>query len=96
MNEKLQQRKAKPNYQPPKEPPILTIKGNPIGSAQSLVCFQGLPKAGKSLFITSSIASAFTYSDIFGMKITLPENKNKIAYFDTEGSEYDFYQIVNL
>lgn len=95
MNEKLQQRKAKPNYQPPKEPPILTIKGNPIGSKQSLVCFQGLPKAGKSLFITSSIVSAFTNYDIFGMKISLPDNKNKIAYFDTEGSEYDFYQIVN-
>ena len=95
MNEKLQQRKAKANYQPPKEPPILTIKGNPIGNAQSLVCFQGLPKAGKSLFITSSIASAFSSSDIFGMKISLPENKNKIAYFDTEGSEYDFYNIVN-
>jgi hypothetical protein len=95
VNEKLQQRKAKANYQPPKEPPILTIKGNPIGNKQSFVCFQGLPKAGKSLFITSSIASAFMSNDIFGMKITLPENKNRIAYFDTEGSEYDFYQIVN-
>jgi hypothetical protein len=88
-------RAAKPNYQPAKEPPILTIKGNPIGSKQSFVCFQGLPKAGKSLYITSAIASAFTSNDIFGMKITLPDNKNKIAYFDTEGSEYDFYQIVN-
>lgn len=95
MDEKLQQRKAKANYQPAKEPPILTIKGNPIGNKQSFVCFQGLPKAGKSLFITSSIASAFTSNDIFGMKITLPDNKNKIAYFDTEGSEYDFYQIIN-
>lgn len=95
MDEKLQQRKAKANYQPPKEPPILTIKGNPIGNKQSFVCFQGLPKAGKSLFITSSIASAFMSNDIFGMKITLPENKNRIAYFDTEGSEYDFYQIIN-
>ena len=88
-------RAAKANYQPAKEPPILTIKGNPIGSKQSFVCFQGLPKAGKSLYITSAIASAFTSNDIFGMKITLPDNKNKIAYFDTEGSEYDFYQIVN-
>lgn len=95
MNDVLQQRKAKANYQPPKEPPILTIKGNPIGNKQSFVCFQGLPKAGKSLFITSSIASAFMSNDIFGMKISLPENANRIAYFDTEGSEFDFYQIVN-
>ena len=95
MDEKLQQRKAKANYQPAKEPPILTIKGNPIGNKQSFVCFQGLPKAGKSLFITSSIASAFLSNDIFGMKISLSENKNRIAYFDTEGSEYDFYQIIN-
>jgi hypothetical protein len=88
-------RAARANYKPTKEPPILTIKGNPIGSKQSFVCFQGLPKAGKSLYITSAIASAFSSKDIFGMKITLPDNKNKIAYFDTEGSEYDFYQIVN-
>jgi hypothetical protein len=91
----LNNRQAKPNYRPPKEEPILTIKGNPIGNKQSFVCFQGLPKAGKSLFITSAIASAYSSLDIFGMKITLPDNKNKIAYFDTEGSEYDFYSIVN-
>lgn len=91
----LYNRQAKPNYRPSKEEPILTIKGNPIGNKQSFVCFQGLPKAGKSLFITSAIASAYSSSDIFGMKVTLPENKNKIAYFDTEGSEYDFYSIVN-
>jgi len=91
----LSNRAAKPNYKPPKEEPILTIKGLPIGNKQSFVCFQGLPKAGKSLFITSAIASAYTSTDIFGMKITLPNNKNKIAYFDTEGSETDFYSIVN-
>lgn len=91
----LTNRQAKRNYTPPKEEPILTVKGLPIGNKQSFVCFQGLPKAGKSLFITSAIASAYTSSDVFGMKITLPDNKKKIAYFDTEGSEFDFYSIVN-
>jgi hypothetical protein len=91
----LTNRQAKKDYKPPKEEPILTVKGLPIGNKQSFVCFQGLPKAGKSLFITSAIASAYTSSDVFGMKITLPDNKYKIAYFDTEGSEFDFYSIVN-
>ena len=93
--ENLSTRAAKANYTPPKEEPIFTIKNQPIGHKQSFVCFQGLPKAGKSLYITSSIVSAFLGVPIFGMKITLPANKPKLAYFDTEGSESDFYSIVN-
>jgi hypothetical protein len=93
--ENLSTRQAKANYTPPKEDPIFTIKNNPIGNKQSFVCFQGLPKAGKSLYITSSIVSAFAGVSIFGMKITLPADKPKLAYFDTEGSEADFYSIVN-
>ena len=93
--ENLTTREAKSYYTPPKDDPILTIKDKPIGNKQSFVCFQGLPKAGKSLYITSSIVSAFTNVPIFGMKITLTADKPKLAYFDTEGSEADFYSIVN-
>jgi hypothetical protein len=93
--ENLSTRQAKANYTPPKQEPIFTIKEQPIGHKQSFVCFQGLPKAGKSLYITSSIVSAFAGVPIFGMKITLPADKPKLAYFDTEGSESDFYSIVN-
>jgi hypothetical protein len=69
LHEKLLSRKFKQNYQPPEENIIFTIDGKNIGTLQSFVCFQGLPKAGKSTFITSAIASAFCTWDIFGMKL---------------------------
>ena len=88
LHEKLLSRKFKQNYQPPDENIIFTIDGKNIGCLQSFVCFQGLPKAGKSTFITSAIASAFTTWDIFGMKLNFPPNRKRICYIDTESSDF--------
>lgn len=93
--EQLNLRRAKENYQPPQENSILTIQGQSIGNTQSFVCFQGLPKAGKSLFVTTTIASAFHTEGLFGIKLEPIDNRPKIAFFDTESSETDFYKIIN-
>jgi hypothetical protein len=95
LHEKLLSRKFKQNYLPESENIIFTINGKNIGCLQSFVCFQGLPKAGKSTFITSAIASAFTTWDIFGMKLTLPKDRRKICYVDTESSDYDYYRVLD-
>jgi len=85
----------KRGYEPPKEQILLSIQGQTIGALQSYVVVSGLPKSGKSTFITSMVASSFNNYDIFGMKLqTLPE-RNKILYIDTESSEYDFYKHMN-
>jgi hypothetical protein len=94
VKEKLIKRKYKKNFNPPHEDILFSIQQKTIGCTQSFVCFQGLPKQGKSLYITSAIASAFTTWDIFGMKLTFPENRKRLCYIDTESSEYDFYKVL--
>ena len=98
---KLENRKFKRNYSPPEESVIFSIsdqatrKTHVIGSLCSFVTFVGLPKAGKSLYITSAIASAFTTWDIFGMKINFPPGRKRLAYIDTESSDFDFYKVLD-
>jgi hypothetical protein len=91
----LQSRQFDPNYKPEKAETMLSIGGEVIGQLESFVCYQGLPKAGKSLFVTTTIASAFFSSGLFGIKLTPLINRNRIAFFDTESSTYDFYQIID-
>jgi hypothetical protein len=99
INEKLQNRRFKHGYNPPKEDLIFSItqgqKVHTIGNLQSIVCFQGLPKAGKSSFITTCISSAFTTWDFFGMKLNFPPNRKRLCFIDTESSESDYYNTLN-
>lgn len=94
LHEKLNSRKFRNGYKPPDENILFSIQGKNIGTSQSFVCFQGLPKAGKSTFITSAIASAFTHWDIFGMKINFPKDRKRICYIDTESSDFDYYRVL--
>lgn len=95
LEEKLAQRKYKPDFIPPQSQVIFTIDDKPIGTIQNFIVFSGLPKAGKSTFLAAAIASAFQPGDVFGMKVHFPEGRRKIAYFDTESSDFDFYRQVN-
>lgn len=95
IREKLNSRAAKRGFLMPPETILFTIQKKPIGSLQNIVCFQGMPKQGKSLFITSAIASAFTPYSIFDMKLNLPADRPRVCYIDTESSEYDFYRVLD-
>jgi hypothetical protein len=95
--ELLAKRKYNPDYIPNKEDIVFTI-GSPArntGSLSNFITLSGLPKAGKSTFISAIVASAFVPYDIFTMKIHLPKDRKKICYFDTESSDYDFYRQIN-
>lgn len=93
--EKLNSRAAKRGFFVPPENVVFTIQDKPIGALGNFVCFQGLPKQGKSLFITSAIASAFTPFGLFDMRLKLPPDRNRICFIDTESSEYDFYRVMD-
>jgi hypothetical protein len=85
----------KRGYDPPQEQILLSIQGQNVGSMQNYCIISGLPKSGKSTFLTSLVASSFNTYDIFGMKLrTLPDRK-KILYIDTESSEFDYYKHMN-
>lgn len=95
LPEKLALRKYNPDFIPPKDQVVFTINELPIGVIQNFIILSGVAKAGKSTFLAAAISSAFMPGDMFGMKFRFPEGRRKIAYFDTEQSEYDFFRQVN-
>lgn len=95
LPEKLAQRKYNPDFIPPKDQVVFLINELPIGVIQNFIILSGVAKAGKSTFLAAAISSAFMPGDMFGMKFKFPEGRRKIAYFDTEQSEYDFFRQVN-
>jgi len=94
IDDLLSLRQFNPNYVPKEENVILTIGNRVVGSTMAYIIFGGLPKAGKSSYLNSCIASAFTPHDIFSMKINLPANRRKICLFDTESSDFDYYKRI--
>ena len=94
IKELIESKKFKRNHIPETEKVIFSVSGKTIGCSQSFVCFQGMPKNGKSLFITSAIASAYTTWDIFGMKINFQDERKRLCYVDTESSDFDFYRQI--
>lgn len=97
INERLQTRKYNPNDPPPPEQVIFTIQKKVVGTIENYVVFSGQAKAGKSTFLTAAIASAIApyYSDIFGIKIQPIPGRQRVAFFDTESSRYDFHRVIN-
>jgi len=95
----LAARKFDPNKPPPAEDVILTIGEKTVGTAQNYVVYSGQAKAGKSTFLSATIASAFLprSMNVFGIKINMPPGRNKIGYFDTESSAHDFWrQMIRI
>lgn len=70
-----------------------TIQEKVIAQLSSYAVFTGASKSGKSTFVAAAIASAFNFNqDIFTIKINFPKDRQRLAYFDTESSGYDFYK----
>lgn len=93
--EKLKTRAAMRGFFTPPEETVFKIGDSVIGTIGNFVCFQGLPKQGKSLYITSAIASAYNPYGIFDMKLSPLPGRPRICYIDTECSLYDFYRVMN-
>lgn len=91
----LQARKYDPNRQPQPEQVTLTIGGKKVGSLQNLVTLTGKQKNGKSRFTGATIASGVAHKEIFEIRLRTPHNRPRIALFDTEQSDYDFYKQMN-
>lgn len=86
-------------YDPTKTPQIeqvlFTIQNHNIGSLQNFITVTGVPKSGKSRFISAIISSGLTGAEIFSMKLRLNDEHFKILHLDTEQSEYDYYKMIN-
>jgi hypothetical protein len=91
ISELLKIRQIKPDFVPPDDNIVFTIEGKNIGSIQNYVTIAGMPKSGKSTFISALISTIYFPGDLWGMKLQLPENRKKVAYFDTESADVEFY-----
>ena len=91
----LRSRQYTKGYIPPEEDKLFLIQDQLIGSLQSFVVFSGLPKSGKSTYLTALVSSLITGHECFSMKLqTIPE-RPVVAYFDTESSIVDFYKHID-
>jgi hypothetical protein len=93
--EQLKKRKYDPTKTPEKKQVVYTVNGSVTGTTGNFAIITGLPKVGKSSIIAGLIASSFNIYDVFNCKITFPDGRRNIAYFDTETAEYDFYAQID-
>lgn len=97
ISEILQARRYDRTKTPKPQHIAFTIQNKCIAQLGSYCVFTGLAKSGKSTFISAAIGSAYlpSFQDNFGIKLHLPKDRQKIGYFDTESSEYDFYRQID-
>jgi len=75
---------------------VFRIEQKNVGSIGNFIIISGLPKRGKGKFTAAVMASALTGNPVWGMHCFLPEDKRKVAFFDTDQSRYDFYKNIDL
>lgn len=91
----LRLRRYNPEDKPPPEEVLFTVGSSIIGTASNYVVLSGQPKAGKSTFLSATIASAFMPNDdVYGIKLNPPKDRPVVGYFDTESSQYDIYRTM--
>lgn len=92
----LDARRYDPNRILESEQILFKIDGQNIGSKQNIVTITGLPKQGKSRYAGGMIASALSNQDIFSMTVKTAEGRNRVALFDTEQGDHDFYKQMDF
>lgn len=97
LNETLKNKRYKNGYTPPEEDKLLTISDKVVGTVGNFCVYSGLPKAGKSTFLSATIASAITKDSIFDINFlsNIDKANTRFALFDTESSESDFYKSLD-
>lgn len=91
----LYDRSYKNGYSPPPAQKMLIINDRLCGCESGIVVFSGLPKAGKSSFLSAAIASAFVPYSIFSIATHLPPKRKHLLLMDTESTEHDFYRQID-
>lgn len=78
---------------PVKEDKIYLSAGNSVlATAGNFICFAGLPKTGKSTFISAIISSWAGNREIFTFRAF--NHGRKLAIFDTEQTQFDFNRTI--
>jgi RecA-family ATPase len=92
--EKLQLIKFDDTTQVKQDRIYFVIDENIIGTSGNFIALSGLAKSGKSLFISAILSSHISKRECLTFKLFSYPEKNKIALFDTEQSQFDFNRTV--
>jgi hypothetical protein len=76
-----------------KPPTAITVKGEIFGTLGNFSLVIGKAKSRKTFLITSLVAAATSTSEINFFKSEMPENNNKVLYFDTEQGNYHVSKV---
>lgn len=95
IRERLKQREYDRSKILEQEQILFEINGENIGSIGNFITFSGLPKSGKSLFLSATLASTLLHHPIFSIELKPAANRPIIGYFDTEQTEHDFYRHID-
>lgn len=96
LAELLQSRAYNPANAPESEQIVFRIQFQNIGSLGNINLLTGLPKAGKSKYISGMMAAAISRQSVFSLNIRLPDDKHGVAHWDTEQNLYDYYSMMKL
>jgi len=91
----LNTKRHKEGFKPQEENIVLKISGKTVSTIGNFSVLSGLPKAGKSSFLSAIIASGLIRAPIFDIELNNRHTAPQIALFDTESSEYDFYRSLD-
>lgn len=86
--------KTNPNVEPGTAEIMMFIEGKEIGTIGNFITVTGIEKAGKGVVLSGILAAALSHTDIWGIKMRLPEDRKRVALFDTEQSERDFLRYT--
>lgn len=92
--ELLKLRRYDPQRKPQPDQFLFHAKGKKIGSLQNLVIVSGKQKNGKSRYISAIIGAALSGSPLFSLSVQFPLNRDRLALFDTEQGDFDFYRQI--
>ncbi|GHT28283.1 mobilization protein [Bacteroidia bacterium] len=78
----------------PSPPIVLRVDDSIIGTLGNFSASTGKAKSKKTFNICAIVASALTNGTVLNYRATLPENKRKIIYIDTEQSKFHCKRVL--
>lgn len=90
------QRTYQPGTEPGEEQIVYRIRWQNIGSLGNFSVITGLPKAGKSRYLSAIMAAGMSREEVFLQSVKLPQGKDHILHIDTEQSKYDYHKMLKF
>lgn len=75
-------------------PEIIQIEGITIATLGNFSASTGKPKSKKTFNVSAIVAAALSGKEVLRYKVTLPKEKNRILYVDTEQSKCHCHKVM--